>query len=152
LLKEAEFIRKSIRSLNRSFEQSIQKKVEQSGVTVPQMQVITEVVSHQGISIKELAQNLQMTQSTVSGVVERLINKGILVKKSNPQDKRFVEIYHTYIVSQFLENDRMEYANQFVVDALCCLQPNQREIVMEGLHLLLSAVEKRSMTEMKGEK
>jgi MarR family transcriptional regulator, organic hydroperoxide resistance regulator len=115
------------------------------------MQVITEVVSHQGISIKELAQNLQMTQSTVSGIVERLMNKGILVKKSNFKDKRFVKIYHTDVVSRFLENTRMEYANQSVVDALRCLQPNQREIVMEGIRLLLSAVEEVTTNEMKGD-
>lgn len=140
MFKDAEFIRKSIEYLNQYFEKSIQQKVEQTGITVPQMRVITEVVSHQGISIKQISLNLPMTQSTVSGIVERLINKGILIKRSNSQDKRAVQIYPTDNVTQFLEKDREIYVNQSVEDALSRFTPDQYAVVLEGIRLLVDAV------------
>lgn len=150
MLQDAEFLRKSIRYLDRYFEKSIQKKVEQSGFTIPQMRVIKEVVAHEGISIKQISLNLPMTQSTVSGIVERLVNKGILMRKSNSRDKRAVQIFSTDAVAQFIEKDRMEYTNQSVMDALSILNPEERAVVMDGVRLLVDAVNAVN-TGLKGE-
>ncbi len=149
-MKDAEFIIKTIGSLNRYFQRSIQKKVEQSGVTLPQMRVIQEVVKHQGISIKDLSFTLNMSQSTVSGIVERLINKGFLLKKTNSQDKRFTEIWYTRRVATFLEKNSSEFVSEALSDALSHLQPADWEIIKRGMLLLLSAVEQadRSMGTM----
>lgn len=140
MLQEAEFIVKSIRLLDHYFEKSIQKKAEGSGVTIPQMRVIKEVVKHQGISIKQLSQNLNMTQSTVSGIVERLINKDLLIKKTNPQDKRFAEIWYTKQITEFLENSSSEFISDAVKDIFQSFKPNELETITKGLHLLLSAM------------
>lgn len=140
MLEEAEYIRESIRYLNQYFEKGIQKKVEQYGFTIPQLRVIKEVVSHQGINIKQLTQNLQMTQSTVSDIVERLVKKGILVKKTNPLDKRASLIFPAYEVTRFLEKDRIDFVNESVINALNNLKPEERETVMEGIRLLVAAV------------
>lgn len=136
----AEFVIKTIRSLDQFFEKRIQQKVEKTGVTVPQMRVIEDVVKHQGISIKQLSQNLNMTQSTVSGIVERLILKGYLTKKTNADDKRFAEIWHSKDVAAFLEKDSTKFVNEAVADVFAQLEPNNLETVIRGLQLLLSAV------------
>jgi len=141
LLQNAEFIRKSIQNLNQYFEKNIQKSVEQTGFTVPQMRVIEQVVDHKGISIKEISQNLPMTQSTVSGIVERLIHKGILMKKTNTSDKRAVQIFPTEAVYQFLEKDRIQYVNQSVLGVLNRLSQDEQAVVIKGLCLLVDAVE-----------
>ena len=105
------------------------------------MRVIEEVVKHEGISIKEISLNLPMTQSTVSDIVERLIHKGILMKKTNSRDKRAVQIFPTEAVSEFLANDRLEYVNQSVLDVLKELSPDEQIIVTNALRLLVSVVE-----------
>src|SRR5690348_13645878 len=91
-MEKAELLRDSIEFLQRFMMKSIQKYSEEHGVTIPQARVIGEVFSHKAISIKLLSQNLKMTQSTVSDIVERLTAKGLLVKTTNPKDKRSVEI------------------------------------------------------------
>lgn len=146
VLQEAEFIIKTIHSLDQYFEKCIQKKVEQAGVTLPQMRVIREVVVHQGISIKQLSQSLDMTQSTVSGIVERLINKGYLMKKTNPRDKRFAEIWCTENVSIFLEKNITEFVGEAVGDVFSHLPSNDLETITYGIRLLLTAVNKENKT------
>ena len=141
-MQDSEFLIKTIRSLDRYFEKSLQRRVEQSGVTIPQMRVIKEVVKHQGISIKDISQNLSMTQSTVSGIVERLINKGFLMKKTNTKDKRFSEIWYTESVAKFLEHNSTKFVSETLQGVFTHLQPNDLEIIKQGMHLLLSAVKK----------
>lgn len=142
LQQDAEFVIKTIRSLDQFFEKCIQNKVEQSGVTLPQMRVIKEVVTHQGMSIKQLSRNLNMTQSTVSGIVERLIHKGYLLKKTDPDDKRFAQIWYTKDVAEFLEKDSTEFVSEAVGKVFAYLEPNDWQTVIQGLRLLLSAVQK----------
>lgn len=144
LLQKAEFIIKSVRYLDQYFEKSINEKAEKSGVTFPQLRVIKEVVKYQGISIKQISQNLNMAQSTVSGIVERLIKKGILLKKTNSHDKRFAEIWYTTDVSEFLENHSKEFVSEAIRDVFRNLQSSDVEIITQGLQLLTTAVEKAS--------
>lgn len=144
--QNAEFVIKAVRSLDQFFEKCIQKKVEQSGITLPQMRVIKEVVTRQGICIKQLSQNLHMTQSTVSGIVERLIHKGYLTKRTNPDDKRFAEIRYTNDVTEFLERHSTEFVSEAVGEVFNHLQPSDLKLVIQGLQLLLSAVETAKST------
>jgi MarR family transcriptional regulator, organic hydroperoxide resistance regulator len=144
VLQEAEFIRTSIEVLNHTIEKSIHKKVQQTGFTLPQMKVIEAVVAQPGISIKDLSLTLRMTQSTVSGIVERLITKGILARQPSRQDKRFIEVYPTDNVTRFMESTRTEYVNEAVLTALSHLDADQRAVIVQGLRLLLSAVEETS--------
>jgi MarR family transcriptional regulator, organic hydroperoxide resistance regulator len=141
-LQDAEFIIKTIRSLDQYFEKSLQRKVEQSGVTIPQMRVIKEVVKQHGISIKDISLNLNMTQSTVSGIVERLINKGFLMKKTKAEDKRFAEIWYTDSVAKFLEYNSTDFVSEALNEVFTHLQPNDLKIIKQGIHLLLNAVQK----------
>ncbi|KLU58753.1 MarR family protein [Peptococcaceae bacterium CEB3] len=141
LLQDAEFVRKTIEHLERHFAKSVQRKAEEQGITEPQMRVMTEVVARPGVSIKEISSCLAMTQSTVSGVVERLINKGILTKRSNSHDKRAVQIYPTEAVVHFLRQDRLEFVNEAVLAALGRLTPAEQALVIQGLHLLATAAD-----------
>jgi DNA-binding MarR family transcriptional regulator len=146
VVHDAEFIRTSIEALNRAFEKSLHKKVQQTGFTLPQMRVIEAVVAQPGTGITDLAHTLQMTQSTVSGIVERLIAKDILDKRPSPRDKRFVQVYPAENVTRFMETTRAVYVNEAVETALRQLQPDQRAMLVHGLRLLLSAVDASQKT------
>ena len=138
MLSEAEFVRKSVHALHHYFVQRIQERVLEIGLTLPQMRVMQEAVDHRGIGIKQLAQNLQMTQSTASDIVDRLVDKGLLAKRVKAQDRRAVEIWPVADVDAFMVNDRFEFVNRPVADLLQGIEPGQRETVFEGLRLLMA--------------
>lgn len=143
LLEKADYIGKSIRYLYRYFEKCIQEKAEQSGITLPQMRVIKEVVSNSGISVKQLTYNLGMTQSTISDIVERLVKKELLVKRSNPDDKRSVLIYHAPVVAEFLQNDRTDFENEAILNCLSELSNGEQEAILRGIRILIHEVSKQ---------
>ena len=147
MLERADFICKSIDFLQSYIMKSLQKHSEEHGVTIPQARVIGEVFAHKAISIKHLAQNLKMTQSTVSDIVERLTTKGLLVKTPNAKDKRSVEITLPDEVTEEIYETVTEISNKSFTDVLNLLNPEEQEIVEKGMQLLVSAVKEKMDTD-----
>jgi len=140
MLFEAEFVRRSVSALDRHFAHTIQEHVLALGFTLPQMRVLEAVVDHRGIGIKQLAQDLEMTQSTASDIVERLVEKGLLSKRVSERDRRAVEIWPASDVDLFMARDRTEFVNRPALDLLERLAPQDREAAVLGLRLLMAAL------------
>lgn len=147
MLERAAFIRESIDFLQQYLLKSIQKHAEEHGLTVPQLRVIGEVLVNKQITIKQLTQNLRMTQSTVSDIVERLSTKGILLKTSNPKDKRSVNISVSEEVLNVIKENSHEPVNRAVMDALSLLTPDEQQTVEQGIRLLITAVKEKTEKE-----
>lgn len=140
MLDRATYIWESIDFLNKFIMKSLQRHAEEHGLTAPQARVILEVFINKKISVKQLTQNLRMTQSTVSDIVERLTEKGILIKKPNPQDKRSVQIMLTEEMVKIIEETSPKPIQQIMGAVLDNLQPNEQATVEEGMRLLVAAV------------
>ncbi|MDL5040022.1 MarR family winged helix-turn-helix transcriptional regulator [Heyndrickxia coagulans] len=141
--ERAEFIRDSIDFLQRYIIKSLQREAEEFGLTVPQVRVLAEVLTGKKVSIKLLSRNLKMTQSTVSEIVERLTLKGLLVKTPSASDKRSVEISPSSELEGELSENISRIINQSFVEALNLLEPDEQDIVEQGLRLLVNAVKKK---------
>jgi DNA-binding MarR family transcriptional regulator len=69
--------------------QTISKRLESAhGITGPQRLVVRIVGRTPGISAGALAQILRMHPSTLTGILRRLETRGILTRKSDPNDAR----------------------------------------------------------------
>ena len=69
--------------------QTISKRLESAhGITGPQRLVVRIVGRTPGISAGALAQILRMHPSTLTGILRRLETRGILSRKSDPNDAR----------------------------------------------------------------
>ncbi len=60
--------------------------------THSQWLVLGIVKRHKSINIKELAKLLDITSSAATQIVNGLVNKGLLQRKRNPEDRRFLKI------------------------------------------------------------
>src|SRR5205823_5619072 len=69
--------------------QTISKRMEsQHGITGPQRLVVRIVGRTPGISAGALAQILRMHPSTLTGILRRLETRGVLSRRSDPNDAR----------------------------------------------------------------
>jgi len=69
--------------------QTISKRLEsQHGITGPQRLVVRIVGRTPGISAGSLAQILRMHPSTLTGILRRLETRGVIARKSDPNDAR----------------------------------------------------------------
>ncbi|WP_243458210.1 MarR family winged helix-turn-helix transcriptional regulator [Sporosarcina sp. Te-1] len=140
---KATLIGESIDYLHRYTMKSLQRQAEEHGVTIPQVRVIGEVFAHKTVSVKLLSQNLKMTQSTVSDIVERLVSKGILEKTPNQKDKRLVDISLSSRLAEEIDESISQLKNQSLRAVLDFLTPEEQEIAEQGINLLVAAVQKQ---------
>ncbi|MGO1470654.1 MAG: MarR family winged helix-turn-helix transcriptional regulator [Tissierella sp.] len=73
----------------------LNRELEKEGITVSQFAVIKDIEINSFIDEKELgvravkiAERLDMDKPTISGIINRLIDKGYIEKTSNSKDKR----------------------------------------------------------------
>src|SRR5579875_2133983 len=78
LRSEANRIEAQLQSIRRKLRERLQMEYERGELTSPQRLVMSVVVHHEGLSLKELSQRVSLAHSTVSGIVSRLADRGLL--------------------------------------------------------------------------
>ena len=73
--------------------QSTSKLMESTlGITGPQRLVLKVVAQYPGISAKEVAHIVRLHPSTITGILQRLASKGLLLRGQDPIDTRRVRL------------------------------------------------------------
>ncbi|HET7627657.1 MAG TPA: MarR family transcriptional regulator [Bacillales bacterium] len=81
---------RSIRKLNRALFQLLREAADLSDATAVQLMVLKTLSKQPDISLSELADHLQLGNSTMSGVVERLVTSGLIVRERSKEDRRTI--------------------------------------------------------------
>ena len=71
----------------------IQKRLKPYGLTNTQFAVLGAICSSEGIKAAELGKQLSIDKATLSGILDRMIEAGWLIKKQAPQDLRVFQIF-----------------------------------------------------------
>jgi DNA-binding MarR family transcriptional regulator len=72
---------------------SMKKRLDEYGLTPIQMLVIEALRDEEGVSSGDLGKKLLLDSATLSGVLERLAEKGWIVKETDEVDRRSLRIY-----------------------------------------------------------
>lgn len=86
---------RAIRRIIRSVDIYSSKLSMDSGVTVPQLSCLLRVVEAGPLSLKKLADEVNLSPSTVVGIVDRLEKKGLVRRERSTRDRRQVMICST---------------------------------------------------------
>ena len=82
------------------FKHSIIKTFEDTGITAPQAMVMGVLGNGEKINISDLSSKINLSSSTVSGIVDRLEKQGMAVRERSHVDRRVV---YVKICSKFNE-------------------------------------------------
>lgn len=72
---------------------SLKRRVAEYGLTPIQVLVVEALRDEEGVSAGELGKKLRLDSATLSGVLERLAEKGWIVKETDEVDRRSLRIY-----------------------------------------------------------
>jgi len=84
----------ALRRIVRGIDLHSKKLTQSCGLTGPQLMVLKEIDKYQEIPTGTLAKNINISQPTVTSILDRLEKKQLVVRKRNTHDKRkvFVKI------------------------------------------------------------
>jgi MarR family transcriptional regulator, organic hydroperoxide resistance regulator len=66
-----------------------------TGLSIPQFDVLSTLTEQQGLSQSDLAQRLYVTKGNVSGLIDRLVEAGLVERRSAPGDRRSNALFLT---------------------------------------------------------
>src|SRR5277367_4763366 len=88
----AERIERDIREIREALRRPLDAEYAQRKLTGPQRTVMRAVFHSDGVSLNDLSLNIGLSHSTVSGIVDRLVSRGMLERRVNKKDRRFTTI------------------------------------------------------------
>jgi DNA-binding MarR family transcriptional regulator len=117
------------------FKHKMNKAFEKSGLTVPQGMLLAVLGKEGKLNIHELGDRLFMTNSTVSGVVDRLEKLGIVERARCSEDKRVVYVSLSPQFEEKRENLK-NFMNKHIENVIIKATPEELEDVRHGLNIL----------------
>jgi DNA-binding MarR family transcriptional regulator len=101
---QAQRMEHDLSGIRRALRKPLEAEVARGELTVPQGAVMRVVVRHSGISLKDLAREVSLAHSTVSGIADRLEKRGMLERRPDPQDGRISRVYPTGPVLEWVRD------------------------------------------------
>ena len=86
--------------------QPIDSEVGNASITAPQKAVMLAVVRNPGVSLNELSVTVSLAHSTVSGIVDRLQQRGVMERRPDESDGRISRIYPSRELARFMKQNQ----------------------------------------------
>ena len=129
-------IYKLINRINKKFEKLQRKKIQKENLTTAQYSILQQLRKTDGVQFKTLADACCCSQSTITGIVDTMEKKDIVVRKMNPEDRRSVLVMLTD-KGKKLQNETPKMNN--IIDNCCSgFDPDDIEL----LSILLKKLDK----------
>ncbi len=124
--------------------QSISKRMDaRLGVTGPQRLVIRIIGRYPGMSAGELAAAMHVHPSTLTGVLERLIDRKLLVRGPDPRDGRRT-LLHLTAAGRRMDTQRAGTVEAAVRRALRRMRPSTTSEARLALEILIDEMSRSS--------
>ncbi len=109
---------------------------EEQGITFPQLRILFRVRMHPDIDLRTLADGLAISPSAASQQVDKLVERGLLWRTEDPQDRRRLRLQLT----PQAEESVGEYSRT-VTEYISAILSRLSAKDLKDLHRLLSTVE-----------
>lgn len=74
--------------LHRRASNAIAAELREIGLSIPQFDLLSTLTEQEGLSQQELAQRLYVTKGNVSGLLDRMVEAGLVERRAIPDDRR----------------------------------------------------------------
>lgn len=138
LIQEAEQLVRYLRDIRSILKRTDDMDTAGMNLTSPQVGVLRELVTTNGMSLKDLSKLLGLAHSTVSGIVDRLERDKLVYRSPDPDDKRITRIFASQLVLDYTDRTMYLRRGSVVAQALQQATPAEREQITGGIAKLYS--------------
>jgi DNA-binding MarR family transcriptional regulator len=111
-------------------------------LTMPQLKTLA-CVAHErdtGATSGQAARSLGVGLSTMTGIVDRLAEQGLVIRREDPEDRRITRVLPTPR-GQALVDQLLRWRNEQLTTLLSRLDPDQLRIVEQAFDYLVAAAQ-----------
>jgi DNA-binding MarR family transcriptional regulator len=132
-------VEQQLRAVREVLRQPLASRVTQGALTGPQRSVMEALVRDGGLSLKALSAQVGLAHSTVSGIVDRLAQRGLVRRVIESNDRRQTRIVVTPRVQRFVRGVPALMRSP-LVEALERARPTERRAIALGVATLARLV------------
>ena len=115
--------------------------MEGIGLTFPQIAVLKSTAKG-AKTVGQISQAVGLSNSTVSGIIDRLERDGFVERKRSEDDRRVVRIQHTSKVEEF-KKEVPVFQDDYYIQLFNDISEVQWEQIFQSLHILTTQLEKK---------
>jgi DNA-binding MarR family transcriptional regulator len=150
VLKWAQEVDQHLSVIRQRLREPLETEFARGGLTGPQRMVMQALVQSEGLSLKQLSAKVSLAHSTVSGIVDRLETRGMVIRRKDESDGRATVIAPSSPVREFLSKRMPELAISPLTEALSTASDSEKATVLRGLKKLRALVERSRSTAATG--
>ena len=104
----------SIRKIIRAIDIRSRKLSKEAGITGPQLMILQELAREEGISAKQVSTNVNLSQATVTNILDRLEAKAFIKRMRCEGDRRKISLFLTELGQQALQSAPQPIEDSFI--------------------------------------
>lgn len=124
-------LRRIVKALE-EYSRSVERKFDLTG---PQLWALWELGRSGPLSMKDLSAQMHLDPSTVVGVIDRLVAKGLVERKPDPVDRRRISLCPT-VSGQTILASAPHPAQGHLLAGLTAMEPEQIQSLQNSLSIL----------------
>jgi DNA-binding MarR family transcriptional regulator len=132
------FIEK-LQQLERELSCCLKVEIECCGVSMAQCQALLEIAKKEETSVVEVASGLALDTSTLSRMVNNLVNLGLVNRVLNPEDRRYVSLTLTAQGKKIGSSVETSISN-YILKVFELIPVEKQSQVVESVAILADAV------------
>ena len=134
------------KTIHKTFRCKFKKIAQQYGFTTPQLTVIFHLYKTPDITLNALSDHLMLTKSTVSGIVNRLVSQGVVVREIPKNNRRTVKLSLSEDFKN--NNDIIRMKEHFIAyclsNTLKSMDPDSVEKIIHALENFILLLNKKN--------
>lgn len=107
------------------------------GLTAPQLLCLREIVANENMTLSDLSHNVNLSASTLTGIIDRLETKGFVSRKRSKQDRRKVYLCPDLKGIEIISTAPSLLQDNFA-DSLAELSDNEQQQIAKSLERITS--------------
>lgn len=130
-----------LREIRSLIDKGLKSKLHLGDFTMPQTMIIYNLANNGRMKISELSEKMGLTNSTVSGIVDRLEDQGVVFRERSSKDRRVVYVQFAPEHEknyQDMNNNLDKYFNEMLAD----IPQDQMDSIMISMNILHEALAK----------
>lgn len=131
-----------IKQVMGSLKQSMGKQFEDMNITGPQGMLVGTLIHFGEMKISDLSEKLGLSNSTVSGIVDRLENQGLVERTRSIEDRRVV---YVNVTPEFKKNAKAHFKDfeKRFEDMMSKATPEELDTILKGLEALKEVIDRQ---------
>jgi MarR family transcriptional regulator, organic hydroperoxide resistance regulator len=90
--------------IHRYMRRFLESNMKKFDITPPQFEVLMTLWNEDGVVLSELGRRLSRDGPTITGIIDRMEKKKLLVRKRSLRDRRVIQVYLTPLAWEIKEN------------------------------------------------